>query len=74
MDQFRLGQRKGLVFIDQEVAVRRGDINGSRLQAIPIFGLLNLKGGAPAENVGHQAAVSGVQVLDHHHDRRKAGR
>jgi hypothetical protein len=48
-----------------------GDVDRCRVQAVPLLGLLDLQGRAPAEDVGHQAAVPGIQVLHHHEGRRK---
>ena len=66
------------VGIHQQVAVRRRDVSACpAASASPSRACLTMQRGAPAEDLGHQAAVARVEVL-HHHQRggkiRAAGR
>ena len=46
------------------MAVGWRDEDGSALQVVAVFGLLDTQRGAPRQDLGHQAAVPRVEVLD----------
>ena len=76
MDQFRLGERQAAIGVDEQMAIGWSDVNRGGCQVIAFLGLLDSECGAPAdaECVGHQAAVSRVEVLHHDNSRWEIGR
>jgi hypothetical protein len=46
-------------------------VHRARSELVVLLGLLDLQSGPPTQDVGHQAPVARIEVLDHHHRRRK---
>jgi hypothetical protein len=50
------------------MTVGRRDVSSGQIQAFSLFGLFNFEGGAPRENISHKAAMSWIEMLNHHDD------
>jgi hypothetical protein len=68
-----LRERQASVLINQEVAVGRRDVHGSRPNPVTLHRLQDFEMGPPSKDLGHQAAVAWIEMLDHV-DRRDAAR
>jgi hypothetical protein len=73
MHQLGLRERQASVPIDQEVAVGRRDMNGSRPNLVTLGRLQDLEMGPPPKNLGHQAPVARIEMLDNDNRRGKTG-
>ena len=73
MHQFRVRKREASIAIDQKVAIGRRDVDPARPDPVAFGGLHHLERRAPAENLGHQAAMARIEMLDDDDRRRKAG-
>ena len=64
MNQLGFRQGQCTIRIDQQVAVRRRDVNGARAQPIAILGLFDREAALSAQQLGHQAAMTRIEMLD----------
>ena len=62
--QFRLGEREGTITFDRHVVIGRRAIHPTVTQRIAFLGVVDLQMRPFAQDLGHETAVTGVQVLD----------
>ena len=74
MHQFGFGEGEGAVSVDQQVPIRGSDEDRRWMQAVLLLSLFDLQGCTPAQDVSHEAAVPGVQMLHDDQGCRKVGR
>ncbi len=71
MHELRLGERQRPVRINQQMPIRRRDMNGAGCQLVPLPRLTDGQPCTAAENLCHQAAMPRVQMLDDHNGGRE---
>ena len=54
------------------MSVERSNVRRCRFQVIAFFRLFNFQGRAPAENLGHKAPMSRIEMLHYHEHCRQA--
>src|SRR5262249_7454960 len=62
--QFRLRELENTVRVDQQVAIRRGDVDGSRCGPVAVRRFLHPQCRRPGKDLRHQAAMVRIDVLD----------
>src|SRR5262245_14321058 len=74
MYQLAAGQYQYSLRFDQEMVVKRGDVNRACLGVVSFLREDDRNLRPPPEHVGDDGLVAGVKVLDHHHRNRESGR
>ena len=73
MDELRVGQRQRAIGVDEQVAVRRRDVDRAHGDPFAFLRLFDMQHRSPAQNVGDQTAMTRIKMLDDDERHREVG-